>query len=808
MYLFGQFAQRASIIKFAKKNMNVDFKLEIKASTGTVAEMHEIYSFAMPESGSWIYACGYRWDDPSAESSRTAATMKVSEDLEVQFLPLWGTQGADNKDVCRAVTFDEQKKEVAFMLEVTSSTLRPDYSRYQRYSSSNTDVLIITMRESGSITGGYNINMDTAAVSIGVGGHSLFHDGEGNFIFGAQSWGFKTKYQNQTYDLVSPTLDTHVFKYSPEGDNDCFFRSSFSGSEMKAARTASYSNAEIAERDSDRWLFKKINNLFLGYSSRYSGSFDLGDTLKYPKMCATSSVNFTEGVQYYRGQREYEYNIGEKTDSASVVASMDSGQTWLFQNGTAATGLLGRWDRFAKQGTIYVQTDSQEAEGVRRTILRGCSRFDDLLELYLYVNVKKNTYPDFQTEIETSWTLSVGERHEYKLPPLVDDEGNDTPEVYITEMPNQPYPPFMYYDNDTQTIIYTPHSIWYQGKTYYFIIVVKEQNSDSVMYPYYCTVKMSGVTVDPDEYLNYTDISFSMGELDRESKGTFKWSHPVNLEFVRDNWDQLFDVYIKNVTFREHNSTMPLLDFNITGLGDDGMTMYYQATFYEPYMLGLLIKKSDKLYIHMKYDLLDTKGYFKEDYKYFEGMVIGNSTLTRFFHDKCALDIEADASSPYGSTTNREKLFVSTRINMQFDFRNEQMWYMRQLSIKTYWYICGIVAVQFIVLMARNVGFLPVWTMIEYMQLVAFIPLYNFRLIPYLYDAFKPFLTSHLVLTNETFVLKEMQQDYFNINYDYYWLNVAKLGQALLLITVGFCLLVCINILMFLVWLCLPKHTA
>jgi hypothetical protein len=48
-----------------------------------------------------------------------------------------------------------------------------------------------------------------------------------------------------------------------------------------------------------------MNNLFLAYSSRYSGSFDLGDTMKYPKMCAASSINMTvddDGVQYYRGQ--------------------------------------------------------------------------------------------------------------------------------------------------------------------------------------------------------------------------------------------------------------------------------------------------------------------------------------------------------------------------------------------------------------------------------------------------------------------------------------------------------------------------
>jgi hypothetical protein len=50
-----------------------------------------------------------------------------------------------------------------------------------------------------------------------------------------------------------------------------------------------------------------MNNLFLAYSSRYSGSFDLGDTMKYPKMCAKHSINMTvkdDGVQYYRGQNE------------------------------------------------------------------------------------------------------------------------------------------------------------------------------------------------------------------------------------------------------------------------------------------------------------------------------------------------------------------------------------------------------------------------------------------------------------------------------------------------------------------------
>jgi len=806
MYLFGQFNQRASIIKFSKSNMNVDYKLEIKDATGAVApasEMHEIYSYIQPANDESIYTCGYKWENPTEETYRKAVTMKMSTSGDVQMLNVWGE--SSNYDVCRAVSHDKTRREIAFLLEVTSPSLRPSYSKYSRFSGDNSDIMIIVMRESGAIVEGFNINMDTASISLGVGDHSFFIKDE-YYIFGGQSYGFKTKAQNKTYDIIAPEYDSYVFKHNPRTSLNCLYGDSMSRSQLsQSSINMAYSGSQVEDISTNRGLFRKMN-LFMGYTSRYSGSFDLGDTIKYPKMCADKSENMTDGVEYYRGQRELGYNIGANSKSGSVVMA-DVTQTWMFQNGTAADGLLGRWDPFVKQGTIFVQTDAQEAEGKRRTILRGCNRFDNLNELYLYVNVLKNTYPDFKTEIETSWTLSVGDNFSYKLPQLVDDEGNDIPEVYIEKMDNQEFPPFLYYDNNTQTLTFTPHSIWYQGITYYFIIVVKEQNSDSVFYPYYCTVKMSGVKIDPEEYLNFTDISFSMGPIDRESKGTLIWSAPVNTTFVKEHFDTMFDVYIKNVTFRVHNQTMYLKDFKILELDDDQMTMNYQAEFYEPYKLGLLMKKSDKLYIHLKYDLLDTKGYFRPEYRYLDGMVLGNKTLTRMYHEECMKDLEAETSSVYGSTTNREKLLANKRIDMQFDFRNTEMYYMRQLAIKMYFYICGIVFLQFFILLWRNVGLLPVWTMIEYMQLVSFIPLYNFRMIPYLYDAFKPFLVSHLVLTNETFILTDMQDDFFNINYDYYWLNVAKLGQALALITVGAFFLVFLNLCFFIAYKTVDANT-
>jgi len=76
------------------------------------------------------------------------------------------------------------------------------------------------------------------------------------------------------------------------------------------------------------------------------------------------------------------------------------------------------------------------------------------------------------------------------------------------------------------------------------------------------------------------------------------------------------------------------------------------------------------------------------------------------------------------------------------------------------------------------VGLQPVWVLLEYLQLVSFMPIYNFRFIPYLYDAFKPALISHMIIFDETPFYDALDDDYFNKNYRNYWLSVGRLNQA------------------------------
>lgn len=74
--------------------MYVDWKLQIHQKdiqVGGYAEMHEIYSVAYNEDDTnWMFACGYKWQDPNNEISRNAVTMKMNTDGDIEFLDVWG----------------------------------------------------------------------------------------------------------------------------------------------------------------------------------------------------------------------------------------------------------------------------------------------------------------------------------------------------------------------------------------------------------------------------------------------------------------------------------------------------------------------------------------------------------------------------------------------------------------------------------------------------------------------------------------------------------------------------------------------
>ena len=77
-----------------------------------------------------------------------------------------------------------------------------------------------------------------------------------------------------------------------------------------------------------------------------------------------------------------------------------------------------------------------------------------------------------------------------------------------------------------------------------------------------------------------------------------------------------------------------------------------------------------------------------------------------------------------------------------------------------------------------------------------------------MYDALKPFLVSHLILSNKVYLMTEFKDEYFNINWRNYWLSVGKLGQALVLIIGVGALLIVFNLIFALMYyVFLPKNS-
>ena len=151
---------------------------------------------------------------------------------------------------------------------------------------------------------------------------------------------------------------------------------------------------------------------------------------------------------------------------------------------------------------------------------------------------------------------------------MLDPDGNDVPEVYIDKMDAQEekYPPFLMFENNTNTITLKPDSQWVQGRTYYFTIIVKERNSDSVKYSFYCTVKVTGEPIEKDDSINWTDIYYNITEIDDFGNGVLKFSHPINMTFLKEidetqepklpNFHHMFRVYWRDTMASKTNEDL------------------------------------------------------------------------------------------------------------------------------------------------------------------------------------------------------------------------------------------------------------
>lgn len=336
--------------------------------------------------------------------------------------------GGTNQDRCFGLSVDTTTGYVTSLLQVKAKEIRSSsLSRGDFY-----DTVLLRMDTTGKVDFSVQITNRDSAINMYSSSNGLFsHDGY--FYFGGWSAGFHTTMQTYTYTTAASNQDAYLYKYKFQHATsfDCLYENDIADSVWSAtAFSLLYPESTFYQSGTRMTFYSSRTDLrvtqtqqsyFTPYSSKYSGGFDLLDSMIIPRPCAFKSSNLTS-VDYYRGQKSQQYKISQQNSQGFVITMMDESSVLIYQNGKSASD-IATYDKDTY--SVYIQTDSEDKVGTQKVIIRNCDDLDRLLELNLYIAVLTNTHPDFTSEVETSFTMSVGETFTYKLPTWSDAESND-----------------------------------------------------------------------------------------------------------------------------------------------------------------------------------------------------------------------------------------------------------------------------------------------------------------------------------------------------------------------------------------------
>ena len=95
-----------------------------------------------------------------------------------------------------------------------------------------------------------------------------------------------------------------------------------------------------------------------------------------------------------------------------------------------------------------------------------------------------------------------------------------------------------------------------------------------------------------------------------------------------------------------------------------------------------------------------------------------------------------------------------------------------------------------------NVGLLPMWTLIDYMQWISLLPLLKIKYFPDAIDTFKPALLTNFVILDNS-LIAEVESSDLSKSYENYEMPFPSLLKLLLIVLLPAALLFC---------LCIAKH--
>lgn len=233
------------------------------------------------------------------------------------------------------------------------------------------------------------------------------------------------------------------------------------------------------------------------------------------------------------------------------------------------------------------------------------------------------------------------------------------------------------------------------------------------------------------------------------------------MKFVEDNFEQMFTASYRKNNYREFPVEYELATFEATDFRYEEFAIDVQVTFDDPMKFGLLNEKDDKLFVN----------------------ITENFNVTEIFVE----------NPLFGEATETVLLeYASGRIEIIFDFNYDAMKNMTVASWYTFYGVLALMVGQVILLALRNVSLFSFWKFIDYAQLVAYLPLFSSRYIPYIYESYKTFMMTHLVFTRTT-LKPETGETYMSPSYQFYGFNDDHLMWVMIAYGIVFVLILIVH---------------
>lgn len=312
-------------------------------------------------------------------------------------------------------------------------------------------------------------------------------------------------------------------------------------------------------------------------------------------------------------------------------------------------------------------------------------------------------------------------------------------------------------------IIFNATSTDLYGKSFYFKFVVRASGSKSDLgFAYYCSVQVArsesevvALKMDPKFRSSLPVFEFFAVENLPADKAVEMWQQDqrlglleqgfvyyqlrflvdVHMERVQRDFESMFNYWVRKNDFSKRPEHIQLHTLEGLQFNQTTNLVIFRVKFHDPTDYGLLIRKNDSLVVDRRFDYDYVSNFINNDTRFLESYQMQNTS--------------------------------SVRLEMVFDWSLDYMQQLKNASTIGCWVSIAAVLLLWLVLVLRDVSGVGMSIFVDYAQLVSFMPLLCARYSPQLYEIFKAFLWSNLVL-NRSSLYFDATESYYSQHQGFY----------------------------------------